>query len=44
MTGSGLGLSISTWATQLLGGALKLENISPHGLKASITLPNNHQD
>ncbi|NQT61476.1 MAG: HAMP domain-containing histidine kinase [Candidatus Marinimicrobia bacterium] len=44
MTGSGLGLSISTWATKLLGGALKLENTRPHGLKASITLPNNQQD
>jgi len=39
MTGSGLGLSISTWATKLLGGSLKLENIKPHGLRASITLP-----
>jgi len=44
MTGSGLGLSISNWAAQLLGGTLKLENISPHGLQASITLPINHQD
>lgn len=39
MTGSGLGLSISSWAIQLLEGSLKLENIAPHGLKASITLP-----
>ncbi len=39
MTGSGLGLSISTWATKLLGATLNLENISPNGLKASITLP-----
>ncbi len=39
MTGSGLGLSISTWATELMGGSVELENISPHGLKASINLP-----
>jgi two-component system OmpR family sensor kinase len=39
MTGSGLGLSICAWATKLLGGELKLENIRPHGLRASITLP-----
>ena len=44
MTGSGLGLSISTWAIALLKGSLKLENITPHGLRASITLPKNSQD
>ncbi len=44
MTGSGLGLSISTWATKLLGATLKFENVSPNGLKASITLPKNQQD
>jgi len=39
MTGSGLGLSISSWAVKLLGGHLSFENIKPHGLRASITLP-----
>lgn len=44
MTGSGLGLSISTWATKLLGGNLNLENIAPHGIRASITLPHTFRD
>ena len=44
MTGSGLGLSISTWAIKLLNGDLKLANISPKGLRASITLPHTSTD
>lgn len=39
MTGSGLGLSISSWAIKLLGGTLEFENLKPHGLRASIILP-----
>jgi len=39
MTGSGLGLSISKWATALLGGQLNFENLDPNGLRASITIP-----
>ncbi len=39
MKGSGLGLSISHWALDLLGGSMKLENIEPHGLRVVITIP-----
>lgn len=37
--GSGLGLSISNWAINLLKGSLDLENHTPRGLKASIKFP-----
>ncbi len=39
MKGSGLGLSISQWAVNLLGGKLEFVNNSPKGLIASVVLP-----
>ncbi len=39
MKGSGLGLSISRWALDILGGTIKLENLGTGGLCASFTIP-----
>jgi signal transduction histidine kinase len=39
MKGSGLGLSISRWAIDLLGGTMDLNNRDPQGLCATFTIP-----
>lgn len=40
MKGSGLGLSISNWAIDILGGTIDLSNRDTGGLCASFTIPN----
>lgn len=37
--GTGLGLSIALKAVEMMNGALKIENVKPHGLKVVIEMP-----
>ena len=41
MKGSGLGLSIAKWAMDLLGGGIAVENITPNGLRVTLSVPQN---